>query len=176
MLGVSVQVDTSPIPASMSDLQTRSITLKAVRAGIKIVQSRVKAEAPRKRRHLQRAQGTVAKKGRKGKTIALAVQGAKTKYIRTRPSGGRAKSGKAKVWPAKYDHLVIGGTKPHGVRKGGGTLAKKHPGGRANPYRRRAYDSVSGQVNAEMLRVTGIEVQKMLAKNEAKILKKLSGR
>lgn len=158
-LGVRVVADLAPIPAIATETQTRNATLKAVRAGIKIIQAAAKGAAPKRRGHLKRAQGTKAVKGKKGKTGSFAVQGAKTKYVKTDKKSGK------RVVPAFYDHLVIGGVKPHSVREG----SLPHPGHSANPYRQRAYQSVKAQVGAAVLRVMGIEVNKILAKAAAKL-------
>lgn len=187
-IGVLVEVNTSAITASLKDLQERSVTLKAVRAGIKIVQSAARGTVPKRLKHLYRAQGTKAIKGRKGKTGSIALQGAKTKYVKVVATGKRAKTATKRVVPAFYDHLVIGGVKPHYVKRGlstktaegrkalSGATGKKHPGHRGNPYRERAYNAVKPQVAAEILRVAGAEVQKMLAKNQAKAFRKMRGK
>lgn len=171
-LGTRVVVDLKPLGQNLKDLQTRAATLKAIRAGIREVQNVVKAAAPKRLGHLRRAQGTKAKKGRKGKTGSFGVQGAKTKYVkRTRP-GKKSAAKPRDVRPAFYDHLVIGGTKPHGVKKGGGVVNKPHPGARPNPYRRKAYEAAKDAVGSVMVRVMGEETRKLLAKNALKLSRK----
>lgn len=182
-LGVSVHIDTSGIGIAMSETQSRSATLKAVRAGIKVIQPVAKGLAPKRFGALKTAQGTKAVKGRKGKTGSFALQGARSKYKRFR-------KGK-KIVPAFYDHLVIGGTRPHSIRKGsklartrvskrtgksktsaevGQGVGKPHPGSRKNAYRLRAYRATRSAVMREMKRVMGIELQKILYKANLKTL------
>lgn len=178
-LGVSVQVDTSGIGVSLSELESRKATYRAVSTGIKIVTRAVKGRAPKRYGYLKSAQGQKAKKGTKGKTGSYAVSGSRTKYRKVR-------DGKPVV-PAFYDHLVIGGTKSHSIRKGsrlartkrgkttpeiGQGVGKKHPGARANPFRLRAYQSVRGDVQAAMMLAMRLEVQKILAKANAKTVSK----
>lgn len=184
-LGVRVDVDTSPIPETIKETQKRSISLKACRAGAKIVNAAVKPRAPKRLGHLRRAQGVKAVRGKRGKTGSFAVQGVKTKYKKMVKAGRRSATAMRRVVPAFYDHLIIGGVKPHSIRKGaklarkgksavgdvnlGRGTGKPHPGHSANPYRLRAYEGVRSQVNREMLRVCGVEVQKVLDKNAAKL-------
>jgi hypothetical protein len=174
-LGIRVDVDTAGITVALNELQTRSASLKAVRAGIKIVQSAAKSAAPKRGGDLRRAQGIKAVKGKKGKTTSFAVQGAKTAYVRFRK--GR------KIKPSKYDHLVIGGAKAHFMpyRKGFGVLKsqagvkKMHPGARANPYRARAYAGVKSAVADTVMLAMAGETRKILDKATAKTLSQLSG-
>lgn len=180
MLGVRVQVETVGIDSTLTEIQSRNASLKAVRGGIKIVQSAAKSYAPKRLGHLKRAQGTKAVKGRRGKTGSFAVQGAKVKYVKFTRSGRKGSTSMRKVVPAFYDHLVIGGVKPHSIRRGskvaakgkaavGQDTGKPHPGARANAYRLRAYNSVKNQVGAEVLRIYGVETNKILAKADAKL-------
>lgn len=165
-IGMRVAVDISGITGLVSEAKQRNITLKAVRAGIKILQPIAKANAPRRKGSgaLRQSQGTKAAKGKRGQTVAYAVQGAKTKFQKMVKLPGYRQP--VKVVPAFYDHLVQGGTKPHKLRGG------QHPGAKANPYRRRAYESVKSQIGAKMNEVMGIEVQKAIEKQAAKLAAK----
>jgi hypothetical protein len=160
-VGTRAVIDTSGIRALASEAQTRSITLKAVRAGIKVLLPVAKAGAPRRQGSgaLKQSQGTKAVKGRRGKTGSYAVQGAKTKTQ-------KVVKGKI-VKPGKYDHLVQGGTKPHMAGK------RKHPGAKPNPYRKRAYEGLKSEIGSMVASVMAVEVQKTISKNAAKLLAKL---
>lgn len=189
-VGILVSIDKTPIPATVTEVQNRGATLKAVRAGAKIILRVARSAAPKGLGHLKRAQGIKAAKMKKGKTGSYAVQGAKTKYVKVVKAGSRSASGMKRVVPAFYDHLVQGGVKPHSIRKGskvtrtgkGGKVTaavgqgtgKPHPGHRANPYRRRAYEGVAQEVNREVLRVMGVELQKIINKNALKLAAKAS--
>jgi hypothetical protein len=84
-VGTRAVIDTSGIRALVSEAQTRSITLKGVRAGIKVLLPVAKAGAPRRKGSgaLKQSQGTKAVKGRKGKTGSYAIQGAKVSKTKT---------------------------------------------------------------------------------------------
>lgn len=187
-LGVSVAIQTGGLKGIITEAQDKTASAYALREGIKIINRAAKAFAPRKLKHLYRAQGTKAKKGNKTKTGAFAVQGAKTKYKKLVKAGRRSQTGMRRIIPAKYDHLVIGGTRPHSIRKGtrlertvkrkgkekllraiGQGVGKPHPGGRPNPYRQRAYNSVKRQVARVVLAAYGKKLQMMFAKAEAKL-------
>jgi hypothetical protein len=184
-LGVSVHVDTSGIGVAMSDLESRKATFRAVSTGIKIVAIAAKARAPKRSGALKYSQGTKAKKGGKSKTGSFAVQGAKTKYKKPVKGGGKLKFRR----PALYDHLVIGGVKPHSIRKGsklartlkngemiaetGQGVGKPHPGHRANPYRKQAYNAVRASVQWAMKLAFRIELTKTITAANAKTIQKL---
>lgn len=171
-LGTRVEVDLRPLNEDIKELKTRAASVKAVRAGIKIIQGAAKGAAPKLFGHLKRAQGTKAKKGSRGKTGAFAVQGAKTKYRKPRKKKGKTATQLAEAIPALYDHLVMGGVKSHGVAKGGGVKNRPHPGARPNPYRRRAYYGVKAEVGRAMVKAYGDAIKKMIEKNAAKAAKK----
>ena len=134
-IGTRVVIDTSGFKDLVKIAESRSITLKGVKAGIKLLQIAAKAAAPRRvgSGALKQSQGTKAKKGSKGRTLSFAIQGAKTKFVKmAMPRGyqnkGLTKSGRRrwshgyktpqKIVPAYYDHLVQGGTRPHSLNKG----------------------------------------------------------
>lgn len=178
-VGMKIEVDVRGFSSLISAVQTRTVTLKAVRAGIKVLIGPAKAGAPRRSGALKQSQGSRAAKGRKGKTIAFAVQGARNAVQKTYKN--------RVVKPGKYDHLVQGGTRPHRLGKGEklareaiakfGTAFKPgtsqttggmHPGAKPNPYRKRAFAAVKDRVAAEINRVAGLELQKIIDKAGAR--------
>lgn len=165
-VGTRVVIDTKGIREVVSEAQTRGITLKGVRAGIKILLPVAKAGAPKRPGSgaLKQAQGTKAVRGRKGKTGSYAIQGAKTKVQKTVKVKGTNKPRIA--IPAKYDHLVQGGTKPHMVGK------RKHPGAKPNPYRKRAYEATKSEIGDVVAKTMAQETQKVIAKAAAKMATK----
>jgi hypothetical protein len=180
-IGFSVRIDARPLQALVGDAKARNLTLKAVRAGIKVLVAPAKAGAPRRKGSgaLKAAQGWRAGKGRRGKTISWGVQGARVRVERM--FKGRV------VKPHKYDHLVQGGTRPHRLGKGeklarlfrrrkGDVMApgtkqdsgKMHPGSKPNPYRRRMFAMKKGAMAATIVRTLKQEIDKLLAKQAAK--------
>lgn len=181
-IGMKVEVDVRGFQGVVSTAQTRSITLKGVRAGIKVLVGPAKAGAPKRSGALKQAQGYRAAKGRKGKTIAFAVQGAKVATTKTYK--GRT------VKPGKYDHLVQGGTRPHRLGKGeklsrtvstkaadifkpgtAQTSGGRHPGAKPNPYRRRAYQAHKDAIGAAVQKAMSDDLNKVLAREAAKLRK-----
>lgn len=186
MLTAKAKIDVTGIADLVGKVKSRSITLKGVREGIKKFLPLARAGAPRRPRSgaLKQSQGTKAAKGKKGNTVSYAVQGAKTGFEKMVTPKGKHKPQRAV--PAFYDHLVMGGTKPHRLGKGEslGRLSKRgrkavirtaqiaggmHPGTTANPYRKRAWEAAKGYVGAETNRVMGLEVQKVIDANAAKV-------
>jgi hypothetical protein len=176
-IGGTVVTDVSGAMNTLSIAKQRSITLKGVKAGAKILKLAARSAAPKRQGSgaLQQAQGVKASKGRKGLTISFAVQGARRKVVKMVKLAGRKKS--IKVIPGLYDHLVEGGTKPHHlfkskvvrlIHKALGSKMNMHPGAKANPYRLRAWNMVKDEAGAETLRVMGEELRKVLAKQKAK--------
>lgn len=166
-LQVTVRMDTSGFTETLTRAQSRQVTLAGVKAGIKILQRSARSSAPRRRGSgaLKQSQGTVAKKGKKGKTVSFAVQGARKGFEKMVTPKGYTKPQRAV--PAFYDHLVQGGTRPHRLGKGEnlermrrGRVAKRssaqlrggtHPGTTPNPYRKRAYEAVKDQIGAAVM-------------------------
>lgn len=184
-IGAKVNIDTRGFKSVVSEAKTRGITLKGVKAGVRVLQAAAKAEAPRRPGSgaLKAAQGVLAKKGRKGTTISFAVQGARKRVVRYVKL--RKYKSPQKVVPAFYDHLVQGGTKPHRLGKGESIgraargrqkaraatkqlTGKKHPGTQPNPYRQRAWNAVKNEVASETLRAMGEELRKIVAKSAVK--------
>jgi HK97 gp10 family phage protein len=152
-----LELDLSGLKALASLTQARGVTLKGVRAGGKIVQAAAKARAPKRSGALRQSIGLKAQKGNKGKTVALAVIGARKKVQKmVRPPRGTKK---ILAIPAKYAHLVEKGTKP---RTG-------HPGAKANPFLRPAFDATKSRAVQEASRVIAEEIQKVIAKQAAKL-------
>jgi hypothetical protein len=132
-VSVSVKVDTSGLRGLASDARRRTMTVRAVGAGARVVAKAAKPLAPRRAAHggtLKRSLGSKAGKGRRGKTIAFAVVGPRKSVERTIPRGRKA----VRVVPFFYAHLAEKGTRPHGL--GGG---RKHPGARPRPFLRPAW-------------------------------------
>lgn len=163
-VGVKIAVDTSGLAAVSKESRQRTITLKAVRAGARILRDAARARAPRRvgSGALRHAQGIKAAKGRRGKTLSYAAQGAKIGVQKAVTTPGRRTP--QTVVPALYDHLVQGGTKPHAVRGRG-----QHPGARPNPYRRDAYESKKAEIGQAMRDTMAAELRKVIDR-EAKRL------
>ena len=165
----------------VNEAQSRSVTLAGVKAGIKILQRAARSAAPRRRNSgaLKQSQGTIAKKGKKGKTVSFAVQGARKGFEKMVTPKGYKKPQRAV--PAFYDHLVQGGTRPHRLGKGekilrinarGRQVGKvteqttggKHPGSQRNPYRKRAYEAVKGTIGVEVLKAMRLKMGELVAR------------
>lgn len=178
-VGLKVQVDTSGISGVVSEAKTRNITMKGLRAGIKSLVPASRAGAPQRSRALKQAQGYRVAKGRRGRTISFAVQGAKAKYQKTY-------KGKV-VKPGNYDHLVQGGTAPHRLGKGeklsrlrvtkssenvqpatSQSTGGRHPGAKPNPYRRRAYEAKKDEMGRTIAAAMVAEFERVVAKEAAK--------
>lgn len=190
MISAKVTTDVSGMLSLVKKAKARSITLKGVRAGAKVLLKAVRPRTPRRKRSgaLRQAQGVKAAKGRKGKTISFAVQGARVKVQKfVKLDGYRTPQ---KVVPANYDHLVQGGTRQHRLGKGekleriavgrrrsvkgtGQIAGGLHPGAKKNPYRRSTYEAVKDQVGRVMNATMGTELQKEIAKENAKIMAKV---
>lgn len=149
---IAVEVFTSfpGLDAIERTAKKRAITLKAVKAGAKLVQATAKARAPRRKRSgaLRQSLGIKAVKGSRGKTLALAVIGARSKVVK-RYKGKTIK-------PSKYAHLVEKGTKPHMVGK------RRHPGAKAQPFLKPALDSNKVAAGRAMLDTLAAEIDKAL--------------
>lgn len=179
-VGLVTKVDVSGITGFVSEAKTRNITMKGLRAGIKLLVPAARANAPKATGTLKRAQGYRVAKGRRGKTISFAVQGAKKKY--------ESKVGKVVHKPMKYDHLVQGGVRPHRLGKGekldrvrvtrssenfvpgtAQTAGGMHPGVKPNPYRRRAFDSTKDEMCRTIAREMVKEFERVVAKQAVKV-------
>lgn len=143
-IGVQVFTSFPGLDAIERTAKKRAVTLKAVKAGAKLVQQRAKANAARRSGALRQSIGTKAVKGSRGKTLALAIVGARAKVVRQYK--GRA------VKPSKYAHLVERGT----VRSA------------ARPFLKPALDSQKTQISRAMLDTLAAEIAKALAKQRSK--------
>lgn len=155
-IATHVVTDLRGLEALQKLAQQRAAATKAVRAGAKIVQKAAKPRAPKRKGSgaLRTSIGLKAQKGKRVKTLAFAVIGARTKVVRM--FKGRM------IKPSKYAHLVEKGTKAHTVGK------RKHPGAKAKPFLAPALRSSEAAVSAEMMRVLQQEIAKALAKQALK--------
>lgn len=186
MISTKVRTDVSGMVELIGITKTRTVTLKMVRAGAKELNSVVKPLAPRRKGGgaLRQSQGVKAAKGKKGKTVSFAVQGARTAFEKMSRAGGYKTP--QRVVPAFYDHLVQGGTKAHRLGKGellgrakvgrrkavaatSQTRGGQHPGTAPNPYRKRAYEAAKDRIGKTMTIVGGAELQKQIDKIAAKL-------
>ncbi len=167
--GAEVVTGFAAIEAIGKAAKSRQLAVRIVKAGAKVVQASARAKAPRgKTGLLKKAIGMKAVKGTRGKTLAFAVIGARSKVE-------GAKGGKT-VKPSKYAHLVERGTKPHSLVKrakkadvagwaarekliaaGGG---KKHPGATPKPFLGPALQSSKAAAGRAMERVAEQEIWK----------------
>lgn len=179
MLLKRVKIDTTGIHAIVSEAKKRNITLAGAKAAAKILKNAARAAAPRRTGALAQAQAVKAAKGTRGSTASYAVQGSKRKYVRMVKLKGRKKP--TKVVPAFYDHLVQMGTRSHALGKGESlgrsgrrTAVRtaqgtgKHPGAKANPFRRRAWQTVKEPASRAALDAMSVAVKKEIARQAAK--------
>jgi HK97 gp10 family phage protein len=173
-------VDLSGLESVASAAKTRGMALKAVKAGAKLIVAAAKARAPRRKRSgaLKQSLGIKPAKGTRGKTAAYAVIGPRKKTVKFVPVGRGGRT--VKAVPAFYAHLVEGGTKPHALAKGS-RLARgkrsavvksgaggRHPGARAKPFLRPAFDSTVERAIAAAEAALAAELAKVLAKAKPK--------
>ena len=194
MIRVSVKTDVSGIEAVISAARTRGITLAGAKAAGKLLKNAARSTAPKRPGSgtLKQAQGVLAKKGTKqGTTASFAVQGARKKVVKMVKLRGKKKP--VKVVPAFYDHLVQLGTRPHAIGKGeslGRDITKrrktavvrtgqstgKHPGAKANPYRKRAWEGVKAEAGGAAVKAMGAATQKEIDRQTAKIRTRAGGK
>ncbi|HEY1191937.1 MAG TPA: HK97-gp10 family putative phage morphogenesis protein [Gemmata sp.] len=148
-IGVQVFTSFPGLEAIQRTAKKRAVTLKAVKAGAKLVQQRAKPNAPKRSGALRQSIGIKSQKGSRGKTLALAVIGARSKV--TKQVRGKT------VRPAKYAHLVEKGTKRSA----------------AKPFLKPALDSQRTQISRAMLGALAAEIAKVMARESAKALAKL---
>jgi len=163
-----VAVDTSGIREVAKLSQQRTATLKAVKAGGKLVVAAAKARAPRRAGRggggLRQALGMKSVKGTRGKTLAYVVVGPRKKVEKQVPVG---KSGRTrKHVPAYIAHIVEGGAKSHGLNGG------RHPGAAAKPFLGPAFDATKTSAMEESQRVLVGETQKLIEKAAARTAQK----
>jgi hypothetical protein len=175
MIHAEIEVDYSGLRGLTTVAKERSVTLKAVKAGAKLVQAQAKANAPRRKGGgaLRQSQGVKAVKGKVGKTIAIAVIGARKKVEKMFRRGRRSN----RVVPANYSHLVNRGTRAHTIGKGSklgrnGKVAKAqtggtHPGAKASHYLDNAWESTQARATAAAMQVMTVEIMKAIGKAAA---------
>jgi HK97 gp10 family phage protein len=159
VLKAGLSLDLAPLKSLATAAKQRAVTLKGVRAAAKIVQAAVKARAPKRKRSgaLKQSIGQKSAKGKRGRTLAYAVVGARTKVVKSVPVGKGGRTITAK--PAKYAHLVERGTKPHGG----------HPGAKPKPFLVPGLRATQAQASSAAMKAMADEVQKSLAKEQAKL-------
>jgi hypothetical protein len=177
---VGLTLDLTPLLAIKSEAQRRSITLKAVKAAAKIIAPAAKARAPRQNVRggggLRQAIGIKAIPGRKGKSTALCVVGARMRVVKMiRPPRGTKL---VKQIPGAIAHLVEKGTAAHsisrGASRGRGNPRKatshpiNHPGARPHPFLAPAWAASHAAALDAARKVLAEEIQKRLAKQAAK--------
>lgn len=195
-LTISTKVVTSVdgIQFLVTEAAKRNITFVGAKAAGKILKAAAKSAAPRRKGRgggsLRQAQGVLVKKGKKGLTVAFAVQGARKKAVKMVVLKGRNKP--QRVIPAFYDHLVQLGTKAHRLGKGESTgreatkrrkaivrtsqtTGGKHPGTKADPYRKRAWEAVKGPAAAASMAAMQVAAKKAIQKQAAKVFAKATG-
>lgn len=143
-VGVKVFTSFDGLEAIERTAKRRAITLKAIKAGAKLVQARAKTKVVKRSGALRQSIGIKAEKGRKGKTLALAVVGARVKVV-------RQYKGKS-IRPAKYAHLVEKGTSRAA----------------AKPFLKPSLDGQKTAVSKAVLDTLAAEIQKELAKAAAR--------
>lgn len=186
-----VKVDTSGLKDIERTAKKKTITLKAVKAGGKVVQQAVKARAPRRKYSgaLKQSIGVKGAKGTRGQTAAYAVIGPRKSVVKLIPPTRGKKQ--IRAVPAYYAHLVEKGTRPHrlglGQRLARAATKKKaaqaatsqsrggqHRGARANPFIATAWVSSRKRAAAVAQSVLGQEIKKELAKVSVKVRAKLA--
>lgn len=193
MLRATIEVDYTGLRGLVTTTKERSATLKAVKAGARVVQPAMKAAAPRRAEgggSLRQAIGIKAVKGTVGQTKALAVLGPRRKVVKFIPRGNRT----VKAVPANYGHLADQGTRPHAVGKGArlgragkvATFGRKkgrvvgavaataqagglHPGAKATKFMERAWSANRAAAGRAAVEVMSREIQKAIAKEAARV-------
>lgn len=153
-IAVHVFTEWGGLDAIERTAKRRAIAMKSVKAGAKLVQQAAKVRAPKRKKSgaLRQSLGIKSEKGKRGKTLAFAVVGARSKVVKTY-------KGKT-IKPAKYAHLVEKGTQAHDV------AGKRHPGAKAKPFLKPALDSEKLAAGRVMVQVLGAEVMKALQKQK----------
>lgn len=150
-IGVQTFTNFPGLDAIEKTAKRRALTLKAVKAGAKLIQSAAKSNAPRRSGALKQSIGIKAGKGTRGKTLAFAVIGSRAKVEKS----WRGK----KVKPSKYARLVEQGTR---------TAAAK-------PFLGPALDTNRSAAGAVMLQVLAVEIRREMQKSAQAALKKFRG-
>ncbi len=173
----SVLLDLSGLDAVKSTAKKRTISLKAVKAGAKLVQAAAKAKAPRRKVDgggLQQSIGIKPAKGTRGKTLAFCVVGPRLKVVRQVRQGRKT----YKYVPANIAHIVERGAKPHSIKRGSalGRRGKKdtgqgthtHPGAKPHPWLAPAWEEQKNKAGEVAAQVLAAETQKAIEKAAVK--------
>jgi hypothetical protein len=168
-LGVKrVITDLSGLAAVSSTAKKRTITLKAVKAGAKLVQAAAKAKAPRRKADgggLQQAIGIKPVKGTRGRTLAYCVVGPRVKVEKQVRQGRKT----YKYVPARTAHIVEGVAKPHDLRRGKGGGVVRHPGAKPRPWLAPGWKEQKARAAAVTAEVLAAETQKAIEKAAVKV-------
>jgi hypothetical protein len=191
VIGGKVTLDLHGFQFIVTENKRRDVTLKGARAGMAVVQKEARTRAPKRVGALKKAQGILAKKGKRGLTTSYAVQGSRRKYELMATPPGRAKP--MRIVPAFYDHLVQGGTRPHSVSRGqslgreqryskaGVKFGKhvkatnqggnQHPGTSAHPFRKFAWLAAKDRIADAALRAMAEAERKIMNQAARKAFK-----
>ena len=140
---------------------------KAVRASAQPVVKVARALVPTRFGFLRRALGVRVKRYRSG--VVTAVIGARHLSAKThekvQEKAGNYTLASSRAVPALYAHLVEHGTKPHAQRgvvlpAGIRLNATMHPGAKAQPFLRPAFDQTWRKAQAIMGRILWAEIRK----------------
>lgn len=170
-----VLTDTSGLEQVSSVTKKRTITLKAVKAGGKIVQAAAKQKAPRRKGiggGLRQSIGLKPVKGKKGRTLAYCVVGPRHKVVRMVKRGRKT----YKHRPSKIAHIVEKGSQPHTLRKGKSGGVVRHPGAKPKPWLAPAFREQKARVGAVVAVTLADETQKVIAKVRLKDAAKKRGK
>lgn len=171
VFAAQVITDLTPAKALKTAAQQRSVTTKALRKGAKPIAKAIKADAPKVTGTMRRAQGHKVRKGRKGKSIAFAVIGARTKVQTVTKKLGWTER---KHVPALIQHLVEKGTKPHPIKRKvkGKTIVFRHPGAKPKPHMGPGFERSKDEAGRIVAAALVEETHKTLARNAARAFKK----
>lgn len=138
-VGVQVFTEFPGLEQIERTAKKRAVTLKAVKAGAKLVQSGAKSRVPKRKKSgaLKQSLGIKSQKGTRGKTLAFAVVGARSKVV-------KLYKGKT-IKPSKYSHLVERGTRT----------------AKPKPFLKPSLDTQKQAISAAMLRVLSAEILKV---------------
>lgn len=179
IIRTKIDADISGIEKLDKAIAQRRATLKAIRAGAKIVQRSAKSAVARQSGALRQSLGIKGAKGKRGKTIAYAVIGPRKKVRKLVKRKGSRRP--VLAVPAYYAHLVERGTRPHAIGKGsklarrgkaGSAGGAQHPGTRARPFIGPAYTSNRPSIARAIQDALAVEIEKEIAKAAVRIAKR----
>lgn len=179
--GLAIRTSISGIDNIIKSMQNLNRTLRnrvsrrVVMAASKVIATTAKSFAPRGTGALQRSMGVVIRTyGGVNHRRFVGVIGARSGFLKGRGfklARRQTDKGMRNMGPALYQHLVIGGTKPHYIAKGAQAMRvrktqkgrleqaniglrtlmvtaadrRMHPGARPNPFLQRALSASKGQ-------------------------------